>query len=348
MDLNMQPGVTPISHDIYYLHMTIFWICVAIGAIVFSILIYALIYHRKSRGTKARILHSSKLIEWTWVIIPTFILILMAIPATKVLIAMDDESQSDLNIKITGYQWKWKYDYPEQGIGFFSNLSTPKEQIEGIAPKERWYLLEVDKPLVIPIHKKIRFLVTSNDVVHSWWVPALGVKRDAIPGYIHEAWTRVEKPGVYRGQCAELCGMHHAYMPIVVIAKTQNDFDKWVAEQIGAKSPIKTGEPEKIFSKDELMVQGKQVYESTCAVCHKPDGAGMPPVFPALKGGKLSNGSLADHINIVLNGKNGTAMQAFKNQLSSEQLAAVITYERNAWGNSGDIVQPSVIEGMRK
>lgn len=349
MDLNMSPGVTPISHDIYFLHMTIFWICVGIGVLVFSVLIYALIYHRKSRGAKSRPFHSSKIIEWTWILIPFFILVLMAIPATKVLISMDDESKSDLTIKITGYQWKWKYDYPEQGISFFSTLSTPKKEIEGLEKKNKWYLLEVDHPLVIPIHKKIRFLVTSNDVIHSWWVPALGIKRDAIPGYIHEAWARVEKPGIYRGQCAELCGMHHAYMPIVIIAKTQNDFDKWVAEQTGTKNAATdTTLPSKLFTKEELMVQGKQVYESTCAVCHKPDGSGMPPAFPALKGGKVTTGPVDGHISIVLNGKNGTAMQAFKNQLSPEQLAAVITYERNAWGNSGGIVQPSDIVKAKK
>ena len=351
LQFNLNAGVTPISQDIFNLHMAIFLICVVIGFIVFGILIYALIYHRKSRKHKPISFHSHTMIEWIWAIIPLIILIIMAIPATLVLIRMDDESKADLNIKITGHQWKWEYDYPEQGIKFFSNLSTPQAEIDGKEAKKQWYLLEVDKPLVIPIHKKIRFLVTSNDVIHSWWVPAFGIKRDAIPGYIHEAWARVDKPGIYRGQCAELCGMHHAFMPIVVIAKTQADFDLWVAKQTGANKAAKiataTG-PAKVFTKDELMASGKTVYETTCAVCHKPDGSGMPPAFPALKGGKITTGTVADHIAIVINGKPGTAMQAFKNQLTNEQIAAVITYERNTWGNSGGIVQPEDIAKVKK
>jgi len=354
IQFNLIPGVTPISQDIFNLHMAIFSICVAIGLIVFGVLIYALIYHRKSRGHKAILFHSNKKIEWVWAIIPFIILILMAIPATLVLKRMDDESKTDLNIKVTGYQWKWKYDYLDYKISFFSNLSTPTDQLEGKAPKNQWYLLEVDKPLVIPIHKKIRFLVTSNDVIHSWWVPAFGIKADAIPGFIHEAWARVDKPGTYRGQCAELCGMHHAFMPIVVIAKTQADFDKWVAEQTGVATKTVAGattkaapEPLKPLTRDELMAQGKTVYESTCAVCHKPDGTGMPPVIHSIKGSPIANGPVAAHINIVMNGKPGTAMQAFKDQLSDEQLAAVITYERNSFGNTGGVVQPSDIAKAR-
>ncbi|EKD77259.1 MAG: hypothetical protein ACD_42C00408G0004 [uncultured bacterium] len=346
LQFNMTPGVSPISVDIYHLHMAIFWICVVIGVIVFGVLIYALIYHRQSRKHKPVPFHSNNIIEWLWAIIPFLILVVMAIPATLVLMRMDDEAKSELNIKIIGHQWKWEYDYPEQGIKFFSNLSTPQEEIKGKKAKNKWYLLEVDKPLVIPIQKKIRFLVTSNDVIHSWWVPAFGVKRDAIPGYIHEAWVRVEKPGVYRGQCAELCGMHHAYMPIVVVAKTQIDFDKWVAEQTGATLAEKKQTP-KILSKEELMALGKTTYESTCAVCHKSDGTGMPPAFPPLKNGKITTGPIESHIQIVLNGKTGTAMQAFKNQLSNEQIAAVITYERNSWGNNAGIVEPENIEKVK-
>jgi len=346
IQFNIIPGVTPISQDIYNLHMAIFWICVAIALVVFGILIYALIYHRKSRKHKPVPFHTNTTIEWTWTLIPLVILILMAIPATLVLTRMDDEAKADLNIKITGYQWKWRYEYPEQNISFFSNLSTPPEQLEGKAAKNPNYLLEVDKPLVIPIHKKIRFLVTSNDVTHSWWVPALGIKRDAIPGFIHEAWARVDKPGTYRGQCAQLCGKHHAFMPIVVIAKTQADFDKWVAEQTAPQNPA--AKPTlTTFTKDELMALGKTTYENTCAVCHQATGAGMPPAIPSLKGSKIANGPVADHINIVMNGKPGTAMQPFKNQLSNEQIAAVITYERNSWGNNGGIVQPEEIQKTR-
>jgi len=351
---NLTPGVTPISRDIYDLHMTIFWICVVIGAIVFSVLIYALIKHRKSAGHKADDFHSNTKLEILWSVIPFIILVVMAIPATIVMMRMHDGSKADINIKVVGYQWKWKYEYLDQGISYFSVLSTPKAQIQGKAPKGKWYLLEVDRPLVVPIHKKIRFLVTSNDVIHSWWVPALGVKRDAIPGFIHEAWARIDKPGTYRGQCAELCGIDHAFMPIVVVAKTQEDFDKWVAKETKteAKKPPASGP----MTKAKLMALGKKVYNRSCSVCHKAGGEGMPPAFPALKGGKITTGPVAGHIDIVLNGKGGTAMQAFKDQLGNEEIAAVVTYERNAWGNdnktkygkdAGGLVQPDQIRKAR-
>ncbi len=225
---NMSPGVTPISHDIYRLHMLVFWICVAIGAIVFSTLIYTLIRYRKSRGVEAAQFHEHTALEITLAIIPFLILIAIAIPATRVLIRMDDKSNADLTIKVTGYQWKWRYDYLDQGISFFSLLATPKEELQNTAPKNPWYLLAVDHPLVVPIHKKIRFLFTSNDVIHAWWVPALGIKRDTLPGFINEAWAIIEKPGIYRGQCAELCGTNHAFMPIVVQAIDVAQFTRWV------------------------------------------------------------------------------------------------------------------------
>lgn len=361
---NMTPGVTPISRDIYLLHMTIFWICVAIGVVVFSVLIYSIVKHRKSKAHKPADFHSSLKIEILWAVVPFLILVAMAIPATMVIARMDDSAKADLNIKIVGYQWKWEYDYLDQGIRFFSTLSTPRAQLDNKAKKGKWYLLEVDKPLVVPIHKKIRFLVTSNDVIHSWWVPALGVKRDAIPGFIHEAWARIDKPGTYRGQCAELCGINHAYMPIVVVAKTQEDFDKWVALQQGKVEEVTTDktktkpeqkaepkpkpQPPTKMTKEALMQEGEKVYLSHCSVCHKPNGLGMPPAFPALKGGKITTGPVVAHIDIVLNGKTGTAMQAFKEQLNDTQLAAVITYERNSWGNTGGIVQPEDIQKARK
>ncbi len=360
LKFNMTRGVTPISRDIYWLHMTIFWVCVAIGIIVFGIIIYSLVKHRKSVGHKAADFHSSLKVELIWIIVPFLILVAVAIPATVVLIRMNDDTKSELNIKVVGYQWKWKYEYLDQGISFFSNLSTPQAQLDGKEPRGKWYLLEVDKPLVVPIHRKIRFLVTSNDVIHSWWVPALGIKRDAIPGFIHEAWARIEKPGTYRGQCAELCGMRHGYMPIVVVAKTQADFKKWVAEQTGKKQVSQKSKkpgPAKIMTKAALMTQGKKVYSTACSACHQANGKGMPPTFPALAGGKMTVGPIAAHIDIVLNGKQGSAMQAFKNQLTPEQIAAVITYERNAWGNAnkkkhgknaGGIVQPTdIIKAMK-
>lgn len=351
---NMRVGVTPTSHNIYNLHMTIFWICVVIAALVFGTLIFALITHRRSTGRKPDTWHSSLKIELIWTIIPFLILAAMAVPATKVLIHMEDDSDADINIKVTGYQWKWKYDYLDEGVSFFSNLSTSQDQINGMEPKGKWYLLEVDNPVVVPIHKKVRFLVTANDVIHSWWVPELAVKRDAIPGFIYEAWTRIDKPGTYRGQCAELCGVGHGYMPIVVIAKTQDDYDAWVAEQKGEKKK-KAEDTKKQWTKLELMNLGKQVYNKTCAVCHKPDGSGMPPTFPALAGSPKATTGVAKHIDIVLNGVQGTAMQAFGAQLSDTEIAAVVTYERNSWGNddkkfgaqAGGLVQPAQIAATR-
>ena len=239
LELNMTTGVTPISRDIYDLHMTIFAIVCVIGVLTFGVLIYSLVKHRKSRGHKPANFHGSTLVEVIWTVIPLLILVAMAIPATLVLMRMSDDSKSELTIKVVGYQWKWKYEYLDQGISYFSNLSTPPDQMANKAPKGKWYLLEVDKPMVVPIHTKIRFLVTSNDVIHSWWVPALGVKRDAIPGFIHEAWAKIDKPGVYRGQCAELCGLNHGFMPIVVVAKTKAGFEKWVASQTKAQSDLK-------------------------------------------------------------------------------------------------------------
>lgn len=354
--INLTPGVTPISRDIYWLHMTIFWICCTIGALVFGFLIYSLIKHRQSVGHRAHDFHSNAKIELTWTVIPLIILVLMAIPATIVLSRMSDDSKADLNIKITGYQWKWKYEYLNEDIHYFSNLSTPRAQIEGKAPKGLYYLLEVDNPLVVPIHKKIRLLVTSNDVIHSWWVPALGIKRDAIPGFIHESWARIEKPGTYRGQCAELCGINHAYMPIVVIAKTQADYEKWVASKT-QPAETKPSEPAKDMTKAELMALGKKVYLNTCSVCHREDGSGSPPAFPSMRGGKIATGPLDSHINIVMRGKSGTAMQAFAGQLNDREIAAVITYERNAFGNddqskygknAGGLVQPKAIANARK
>ena len=345
--LNMPEGVTPTSHAIYNLHMLIFWVCVGIGIIVFSVMFYSIIRHRKSKGAKAASFHESTSVEIIWAVIPFLILVVMAIPATKTLILMDDTADADINIKITGYQWKWQYEYLDNGIEFFSNLSTPKAQIEGKETKGEHYLLEVDNPLVVPVNKKIRFLVTSKDVIHSWWVPQFGVKRDAVPGFIHESWAKIEKPGIYRGQCAELCGVGHGYMPIVVIAMNEPEYDAWVEEQKQKKADVAKLASKK-FSKDELMEKGEKTYEQVCAVCHQVNGAGMPPTFPALKSSVIATGPVADHINLVLHGKNGTAMQAFATQLSDVDLAAVITYERNAWGNeTGDVVQPSDIAAAK-
>ena len=344
---NMTRGVTPISHAVYDLHMLAFWICVGIGVIVFGVMFYAIIRHRKSRGVKPAEFHENLKIELIWAIIPFIILIALAIPATKVLLVMYDESDPEVNIMVTGSQWKWQYDYLDDGISFISNLSTPAEQIQNKAPKGEHYLLEVDNPLILPVNKKIRFIITSSDVIHSWWVPAFGMKRDAVPGYAHEIWAKIEKPGTYRGQCAELCGINHAFMPIVVEAKTKEDYQQWLdSKKATLKDTAKAQAKEALrtWAKDELMDKGQETYMTYCAACHQANGQGIPPTFPAMKGSPIATGPIDQHVDIVLHGKSGTAMQAFENQLSDSEIAAVITYERNAWGNdTGDIVQPADI-----
>ncbi|MDP3268240.1 MAG: cytochrome c oxidase subunit II [Legionella sp.] len=351
--LNMYRGVTPLSKDMYYLHMVCMAVCGVIGIIVFGVMIYSLIHHRKSRGYQPATFHDNPRLEIIWSIIPFLILIGLAIPATRVLIRMSDSNQSDVTIKIVGYQWRWQYQYLDQGISFFSNLSTPYTQIQNQEKKGQWYLLEVDKPLVLPVNKKIRFLVTSNDVIHSWWVPELGVKRDAIPGFMYEAWARIEKPGVYRGQCAELCGINHGFMPIVVQAVNEEEFTQWVSQQTKvedqySREQVQAGE-QKPLPRTELMTLGKQKYEQMCAACHKADGTGLSPLYPALKGSSIAVGKpISRHIEIILNGVAGSAMQPYKDQLSDDEIAAVATYERNAWGNNtDDEIQPADVAKLR-
>lgn len=345
--LNLTQGVSPISHDVYDLHMLIFWICVAIGLIVFSAMFYSIIYHRKSKGHKAAEFHSHLFVEIGWTVIPALILIAMAVPATKVLLNMNNEDKEDMTIKITGYQWKWHYEYLEDNISFFSNLSTTFAQIHNEAPKSADYLREVDNPVVVPIHKKIRFLITSNDVNHAWWVPDFAVKRDAVGGFINEAWVIIDKPGIYRGQCAELCGINHAFMPIVVIAKSEQGYKDWVAQQKG-QATQGAADITRPWTKDELIANGSQVYNRICAACHQPGGVGLPPTFPALKGSKVATGPIEKHVLTVMDGVSGTAMQAFKNQLSEVDIASVITYERNSWGNNtGDMVQPIQVQAYK-
>ncbi|MES2673994.1 MAG: cytochrome c oxidase subunit II [Pseudomonadota bacterium] len=338
---NMTKGVTTISHDVYDLHMIIFYICCAIAVVVFGLMFWAMVHHRKSRGAVAAQFHGSTKMEILWTAIPVIILIVMAIPATKTLIEMEDSSKSDLTILVTGSQWKWHYKYLDHPVEFYSLLATPRDQIENKATKGENYLYEVDRPLVIPTGKKVRFLMTSDDVIHSWWVPDFAIKKDATPGFINEIWTRVDKPGVFRGQCAELCGKDHGFMPIVVEAKESADFDAWIAAQVEAKAQAAAAEQAAApMTKEELMALGQKTYEARCAACHQVNGEGLPGVFPALKGSQMALKDIPAHINIVVAGKAGTAMQAFGNQLSTSELAAVITYERNAWGNdTGDLVQ---------
>ncbi|WP_368735636.1 cytochrome c oxidase subunit II [Rheinheimera maricola] len=350
MPLNMTKGVTEISQQVYDLHMTIFWICCAIGAVVFGIMFWSIVRHRKARGVQPAQFHESTKVEILWTAIPVIILIIMAIPATKTLIAMEDTTEADVTVLVTGSQWKWHYKYLNHDVEFYSLLATPREQIINKFAKGENYLLEVDRPLVIPTGKKVRFLMTSDDVIHSWWVPAFAVKKDANPGFINEAWTKVEQPGIYRGQCAELCGKDHGYMPIVVVAKAPADYDAWLNGEAERIAKAKAEEQELLsmnMSMEELMSVGERTYTAYCAACHQPNGEGLPGIFPALKGSAMALNDIPGHINIVLNGQAGTAMQAYAKQLSLKEIAAVITYERNAWGNNtGELVQAADVHAV--
>ncbi|MBJ16398.1 MAG: cytochrome c oxidase subunit II [Legionellaceae bacterium] len=352
--LNMYQGVTPISQDMYHLHMIAMLVCAGIGLIVFGVMIYSLIYHRKSKGFVAAEFYHNTRLEIIWSIIPFIILVGLAIPATKVLMRMDNTQDSDITIKVVGSQWKWQYQYLDQGISFFSNLATPYSQVQNEQQKNPWYLLEVDKPLVLPVNQKIRFIVTSTDVIHSWWIPELGIKRDAMPGFIYEAWATITKPGTYRGQCTELCGINHAYMPIVVKAVSQAQFKQWVEAQPKVQNRYASTTPVSkpvtpSLTKKALLVKGKKTYERMCLACHQADGRGIPPLYPALRGSSIAIGRpISRHVQLILNGVPGTAMQAYHEQLNDEEIAAVVTYERNAWeNNTGDVVQPDDVAKER-
>jgi cytochrome c oxidase subunit 2 len=306
--------------------------------------------HRKSVGHKAAQFHENTTVELLWTIIPAIILVIIAWPVTKTVIAQKDTSAADITVKVTGYQWKWGYDYIKgegEGINFLSMLTTPREQIEGSAPKGENYLLEVDNEMVVPVGKKIRVITTAADVVHAWWVPAFGAKQDAIPGFLRDIWFKPEQIGTFRGQCTELCGKEHAYMPIVVRVVSQDDYSKWVGEQKKLLAAA-ADDPSKTYEQDDLMKRGEKVYAANCVACHQANGRGTPPAFPPLAGGKLTTGPKEGHIDIVLNGKQGTAMAAFAKQLNDTDIAAVVTYERNSWGNKAGIVQPAEVKARRK
>jgi len=350
--LNMTTGATETSESVYSLHMMITWICVVIGIVVFGMMIYSIIYHRKSKGAKPAQFHESTAAEIAWTIIPIIILVAMAIPATRTLLAMEDTSNADMTVKVTGIQWKWKYDYLDEDISFVSSLHPKHNEARQLGSdvdvtEIENYLLEVDEPVVIPVGKKVRFLLTAADVIHAWWVPDLGWKKDAIPGFINETWTKVDKPGIYRGQCAELCGRDHGFMPIVVKAVPEEEYVKWVAaKQSAAAAALASADRE--WTKDELMTRGAEVYATSCAACHQAEGQGVPGAFPPLAGGAIANGADAGaHIDIVLNGKEGTAMAAYAGLLNDADLAAVITYERNSWGNAASVVQPAAVKAAR-
>ena len=345
--LNLMKGVTKVSNDVYDLHMLILWICIFIGVGVFGTMFYSIYHHRKSKGHKAEQFHENTTVEIIWTIIPTLILVGMAIPATKTLLELEDVQNSDMSIKVTGWQWKWEYEYLDNGIHFFSSLdeaSNKARQVgSGIDPRTvPHYLLNVDKPLVIPTKKKIRFVFTAADVLHSWWVPDLGWKKDAIPGFINEAWTSVEQAGTYRGQCTELCGKDHGFMPIVVIAMEQPDYDAWVKKSL---EDAKKGTDLSAQSHAQLMEEGAEVYAKNCSTCHLPDGKGVPGAFPALIGSAVVMGDINAQVQLIINGK--AAMPAFGKMLKADEIAQVITYTRNALGNKvGDEIQPAAIQEL--
>lgn len=372
LQFDLTPGVTEISQEVFRLHRIMLTTCAVIGLGVFLVMFYSIIKHRKSKGHKAAQFHESTVVEVIWTVIPFFILIAMAVPATRVLINMANTDESAVTIKITGLQWKWHYEYLEyEGdnsleLAFMSNLSTPRDQFEtpvraaGLFPvgaaqfegeanfpsKNANYLLEVDNPLVIPTGKKVRFLITAGDVIHSWFVPAFGVKRDAIPGFVNEIWTIVPegKEGIYRGQCTELCGKDHGFMPVVVDARSPAEFEQWLADAQEAQRIAKEEAANSVdatFTMEELMAEGEKAYLAKCAACHQPNGAGLPPTFPALAGSDVAvnKSRVADHIAIIRDGKG--AMPGFKDLLTPKEFAAIVTYERNAWGNdTGQLVQP--------
>ena len=348
--LNLTRGVTPTSQQVYDLHMLILWIVTIIGVLVFGVMFWSIFHHRKSKGAVAAQFHHSTKAEIIWTIIPILILVAMAVPATKTLIFMEQTGDAEMTVKVTGYQWKWKYDYMDEGLSFFSSLSQESNEARqmnsGIDPNAvENYLLDVDNPIVLPINTKIRILTTANDVIHAWWVPALGWKRDAIPGFINDNWTYIEEPGTYRGQCAELCGKDHGFMPIVLKAVPKEEYVAWVEEMKLAQAEAAAG-TDREWSMDELMSKGEQVYGANCASCHLPTGKGIPGTFPALDGSPIVTGAAADHIHLVLNGKN--LMPAFAEQLNDSDIAAALTYERNSWSNStGDIIQPADVKAAR-
>jgi cytochrome c oxidase subunit 2 len=348
-EINMPIGVTELGASVYNLHMIVLWICVVIGAVVFGVMFYSMFAHRKSRGVTPATFHESTKIEMAWTVVPFLILLVLAYPATVTLIDVYDTTEADMDILVTGYQWKWKYEYLDESgenVTYFSNLRTPQEEIYNTESKGEYYLLEVDEPVVVPVDTKVRLLITANDVIHAWWVPELAVKRDAIPGFINETWFRAEREGTYRGQCAELCGKDHGFMPIVVNVVSQDEYTTWHAAKQAEAAEIKELMAQS-FTLDELVSRGRDVYARSCLACHGADGEGGLGV--AIAGSAIATGALNDHLRVGINGVPGTAMQAFGGQLNDVDMAAVITFQRNAFGNNmGDVVQPIDVFNYKK
>lgn len=363
MRYNFPEPVTPIARETLHIHNEFMLIITALFVVVFAIMIYSMIRHRKSIGHQpAKFSGPTGSLQWFWALIPFAILlfidfVLMGIPAVNAIIEMEDtKTRADMVLKVTGMQWKWQYEYPEADIKFISTLATPRQQITNAEAKGEHYLLEVDNPVVLPVGKKVRVLLTSTDVIHTWWVPQFGVKRDAVPGFLRETWVLIEKPGIYRGQCAELCGKDHGFMPVVVHAVPEPEYLAWL-ETRKAEAKAAASGSERSWSREELMAAGQEVYAKQCAACHQAEGQGLPPAFPALAASPIVRGPLLakdgkilkdSQVDRVMNGKAGTAMQAFRNTLSDVEIAAVITYERNSFGNrQGDMIQPAQIKSLR-
>lgn len=351
--LNLPEGVNQIARDVAWLHWFMLIVCLVIFVAVFGVMFYSIWAHRKSKGHKPATFHEHMGVEVAWTVIPFLIVIAMALPATRTVVAMKDTSGADLTVKVTGYQWKWGYEYidgPATGVKILSNLSTPRAQIEGREPKSPTYLMEVDNPLVVPVGKKIRVAVTAADVIHSWMVPELAVKQDAIPGFVRNTWFRADKIGEYRGQCTELCGKDHAFMPIVVKVVSEADYAKWADEQKKLLA-AQADDPNKEWTGPELIARGEKVYAANCVACHQGSGKGVMGAFPALDASKLVMGPKAENIQILLKGKPGTAMQSFAAQLNDVEIAAVITYTRASWTNAGKgqdpVVTPADIKAAR-
>jgi len=347
-ELNMTQGVTPISQELFDLHMLVLWICVAIGVVVFAVMAWSIIFHRKSRGVVAANFHESTSVEILWTIGPLLVLIAVAVPATGTLLRLEDsKTNADINLEVTGIQWKWQYNYIDEDVQFISSLAQSSRDVVKDPTGNENYLLEVDQHVVLPINKKIRFLFHSTDVIHAWWVPELAVKQDVIPGFINDSWAIIKEPGIYRGQCAELCGKEHGFMPIVVEAVTQSEYEQWLAGKRAEAAEV-AAQASQEWSMQDLVARGETVYKANCAACHGATGAGIPGAFPALTNSPIATGDPAGHVDILLNGRAGTAMAAYREQLNDVDMAAVITFERNSLGNSvGDMVQPSAIKNAR-
>jgi cytochrome c oxidase subunit 2 len=348
--INLQDPVTSVAHRIYELHTFLTWLITIIFVGVFSVVTYSLIMHTRKRGHKAATFHDNTAVEIVWTVVPAIILVAIAFPATRALINQRDTSQPDITVKATGYQWKWGYEYmtgDASGVKFISTLATPQDQIREGAPKNEHYLLEVDRHLVVPVNKKVRVLTTSADVIHSWSVPAFGVKTDAVPGFVRDTWFKAESEGIFRGQCSELCGKDHGFMPIVVEVVSEAKYAEWVATQKKEMSAA-TDDAGKVYALDELVTRGEKVYTANCAPCHQPTGKGLPPAFPALDGSAVVKGPKEVHLATVLKGRPGTAMAAFGAQFSDLEIAAVVAYERHAWSNQlKDAIQPAEVKALR-